>query len=281
VAAHQSGDAFVQPGSVYRGNDPFGVCCRIIPNLEYIIIDGGSTDETVEIIKKYERWITYWTSESDRGQSHAINKGLARCTGEILNWLCSDDVLLSGALEKVANTLPQFSPAWLIGGAYRLDERTGSLRRRPTPESFGLENFLLWFSRPIAQPSVFWNRLVQEQVTGVAEHLDYCMDVDLWFRIFNITDPIIVDFHFSRYRHHKLGKTTGYGAHYDAALVELAQWNLRTLCNTSGAGSGIDFVPSMVLMHQEFSALNRLRNHIIFGRLLRLWKRFVNPSLPV
>src|SRR5262249_7885222 len=71
------------------------------PDLEYIIIDGGSTDESVATIKKYEPWLTYWTSERDRGQSHAINKGLAIATGSVFNWLNSDDLLLPSALAEI------------------------------------------------------------------------------------------------------------------------------------------------------------------------------------
>ena len=76
------------------------------PNLEYIIIDGGSTDNTVETIEKYEQYITYWVSEPDRGQSHAINKGFARCTGEIMAWLNSDDLYLPSALKSLELLAP-------------------------------------------------------------------------------------------------------------------------------------------------------------------------------
>ncbi len=72
------------------------------PNLEYIIIDGGSSDNTVEIIKKYSDRITYWISEKDNGQAHAINKGFRKATGDILNWLNSDDQLQPGALKIIA-----------------------------------------------------------------------------------------------------------------------------------------------------------------------------------
>jgi glycosyltransferase involved in cell wall biosynthesis len=78
------------------------------PNLEYIIIDGGSSDESVDIIKKYEPWITYWVSEKDDGQAHAINKGLFRCTGEIFNWINSDDFLTEGALRVVAENINNY-----------------------------------------------------------------------------------------------------------------------------------------------------------------------------
>jgi glycosyltransferase involved in cell wall biosynthesis len=78
------------------------------PNLEYIIIDGGSTDNSVEVIKKYEPWLSYWTSEADRGQTHAINKGLAKTTGEIFNWINSDDILMPGALFAIAEGIKDY-----------------------------------------------------------------------------------------------------------------------------------------------------------------------------
>ena len=77
------------------------------PNLEYIVIDGGSTDHSVEIIKRYAPWLAYWTSESDQGQPHAINKGIGKATGEIVNWINSDDLLLPGAVFRIVAALEQ------------------------------------------------------------------------------------------------------------------------------------------------------------------------------
>ena len=73
------------------------------PDLEYMIIDGGSTDQSVEIIRKYEPWLTYWVSERDRGQAHAINKGLEHCNGRVFNWINSDDYLTPKSLSVVGN----------------------------------------------------------------------------------------------------------------------------------------------------------------------------------
>ena len=86
------------------------------PNLEYIIIDGGSTDGTVEIIKKYEQQLTYWISEPDKGQTDAINKGFAKCTGEIFNWINSDDYYSPNSLHIVAEVFSENPTAKVVCG---------------------------------------------------------------------------------------------------------------------------------------------------------------------
>ena len=154
------------------------------PNLEYIIIDGGSTDNTVNVIKKYERHLKYWVSEPDRGQSHAINKGLNHCSGEIFNWMNSDDYLEPNALFQVCDAYkknPQ-SSAW-IGATKRLHSN-GFLHYISYPNGLFIEHISLSIpSRCLYQPSCFFNLNYVKELNGVREDLHYSMDLELYIRL--------------------------------------------------------------------------------------------------
>jgi glycosyltransferase involved in cell wall biosynthesis len=152
------------------------------PNLEYIIIDGGSTDGSVEIIRKYEPWLTYWVSEPDRGQSHAINKGFTHSTGDILAWLNSDDVYLPNALWIAADTLRNQERALMVGASIITDGPDAldgvSDHRKPTWEE------IIYEARTFPQPSVFWTRGLWEAAGPISEHLYFVMDYELWVKMF-------------------------------------------------------------------------------------------------
>jgi glycosyltransferase involved in cell wall biosynthesis len=158
------------------------------PNLEYVIIDGGSTDNTLEIIKEYEPWITYWVSEKDRGQCHAINKAFARATGDIFAWLCSDDVYAPGALHKVAEALRDRKMAMAIGDSvitHGPDSLAGKLdRRRPTFIN------MAYNTNTLAQPSVFWSKDLWDVAGPLNEDLYFLMDKDLWLRMIPASESI-------------------------------------------------------------------------------------------
>lgn len=153
------------------------------PNLEYIIFDGGSTDDTVEIIKKYEPWLTYWASEPDRGQSHAINKGLRRVSGEVIAYLNSDDIYLSGTVQRALRYMTNQKEVDLVYGdccVINDESQTVSVwRSRPFDLFVELCQNFIW------QPTVFMNHRVLEVVGFFDETLHYTFDFDYWVRAAN------------------------------------------------------------------------------------------------
>jgi glycosyltransferase involved in cell wall biosynthesis len=152
------------------------------PNLEYVIMDGGSTDDTVEIIRKYEPWLTHWTSEKDHGQSHAINKGWSLAKGEIVAWINSDDTYAAGSFEKVAEYfLTQPSVAMVYGDCNIIDEKGSFAKSCPTTE-FNLKDLVSnkWF---IPQQATFIRRNALDAVGGIREDLHLVMDWEFWLRI--------------------------------------------------------------------------------------------------
>lgn len=151
------------------------------PALEYIVIDGGSTDGSAEIIKRYQSALAYWVSEPDRGQTDALIKGFARASGDICGWLCSDDLLLSGALRSVAEFFRAHPEAMAVYGDALWIDAEGRLLR-PKKE-MGFNRFVLLYDHNyIPQPSMFWRRSLYDAVSGLDPRFDLAMDADLWER---------------------------------------------------------------------------------------------------
>ena len=161
------------------------VLSKNYPNLEFIIIDGGSTDNTVEIIKKYENHLTYWVSEPDRGQSHAINKGMAIATGEILTWLNSDDWYLPDTLQRFAELFQQNPDVGMIVGAGSMVDLTGNRVNYIKPNSdINLNSLYQWLSGgDFLQPSSAYSRKAWELGGPIDESIHIALDVDLWLRM--------------------------------------------------------------------------------------------------
>ncbi|MCB8976637.1 MAG: glycosyltransferase [Ardenticatenaceae bacterium] len=154
------------------------------PNLEYFIMDGGSDDQTVDIIRRYEPWVTQWVSEPDRGQSHAINKGLDQGTGVIFAWLNSDDMLLPDALWRVAEAYQKYPQAAAWAGTCHLIRPNGRIIKSEVPRGLTREGLADWFYGGFFfQPSCFFSARAWQAIHGVDESLNFAMDVDLAIRL--------------------------------------------------------------------------------------------------
>jgi glycosyltransferase involved in cell wall biosynthesis len=191
------------------------------PNLEYIIIDGGSTDNSVEIIHKYEPWLTYWVSEPDKGQAHAINKGLKKCTGEVFNWINSDDYMEPDSLEKISINLKNFD---VLAGCVQNFSEEKSTKKIFTNKKLSAVD-LIASRTDFHQPGIWLRPTLIEQIGGFDETMDCCFDWDLIVKYVNrfpkvaYINRILVNF-----RLHSNAKTI-LGSH------KIFQENKRTLMN--------------------------------------------------
>lgn len=156
------------------------VLLQSYPNLEYIIMDGGSTDNTVQIIKKYESRISYWVSEKDRGQAHAVNKGWAMTNGEILSWLNSDDFYLPGALHQVAAAYGEGGRGLIYGDCQVADENGNIRPGKKCMANYSLVRLLTEYNMP--QPAVFMTRDLVNDMGMLDEKMIYAMDYDFFLR---------------------------------------------------------------------------------------------------
>lgn len=180
------------------------VLAQKYPNLEYFVIDGGSTDNTLDIIRKYEPHLTGWLSEADKGMYDALNKGFARSTGEVMGWINASDQLQVGGLRAVASaftTFPQVS--WITGRPTWLNEegityQVGEIQR------WSRWRYLAGANKYIQQESTFWKRALWERAGGyLATNRGPVGDFDLWVRFFRYAQLYSIDALIGAYRIHK------------------------------------------------------------------------------
>jgi glycosyltransferase involved in cell wall biosynthesis len=177
------------------------------PNLEFLILDGGSTDGSQKIVQRYSSHLAYWHSGPDGGQTNALIEGFARSSGELMGWLNSDDVLLPGALFQIACAY-QFHPnCSLFGGNFLLiDEQSKILRCQRTPAQAAF--FARYGNFAMGQPGSFFTRKAYEKVGGLHAEFNYFMDADLYFRMMHTqAEYFKINAWISAFRLHPLSKS--------------------------------------------------------------------------
>ena len=188
--------------SQYLEETILSVISQGYPNLEYIIIDGGSTDGSLEIIKKYEKSISYWVSEPDLGMYHAIKKGFDRSTGEIMAWLNSDDIYKPGSLNMIASIFNDTDVEW-ISGMPSLYNKDGYCVKTNNLVKWSKSRVWLNDYKWIQQENTFWKRSLWEKSGGfISTDLKYAGDFELWCRFFKYAELYSVHTSFAGFRLH-------------------------------------------------------------------------------
>lgn len=172
-------------------------------NLEYIIVDGGSTDNTIEIIKKYDKYITWWISEPDNGMYDAINKGFEKSTGEIMAWLNSDDMYHPGALNIVSQIFSEIKVVDWIIGTPSLYNKSGECVKIFPNTRWSKSRFSVGDFKWIQQENVFWRRSLWEKVdTHIESSYKYAGDFELWCRFYKYSELCSVQTSLAGFRFH-------------------------------------------------------------------------------
>ena len=203
------------------------VLSQLDPDFEHLVIDGGSTDETVDVLKKYRH--LQWVSERDGGQSDALRKGLAMCGGEIVGWINSDDYFDAGAFAAVRKVFENPSVRWLVGNLSYVFDESGDViadkSQRPTHAAL-VENPDI-----VRQQPTFFRRDLLQEVGGWNPQYHMTMDYDLWTRMARVADPTLIDRNLAFFRFHRGQKST-------AKNVEIQARELAEIMSREGASAG-------------------------------------------
>ncbi|OEH45273.1 glycosyltransferase family 2 protein [Legionella parisiensis] len=239
------------------------------PNLEYIVIDGGSHDDSLSIIHEFEPHFAYWVSEPDKGQSEAINKGFRKASGELVAWLNSDDYYLPGTFEHVIKAY-QINPhaPFYFGDGYRVS-KTGEVLTHFFPKNsltFDRHALVMGLNY-ILQPSTFMNRNCLEQIGYLNTELEYGMDFDLWIRLSTLGDPHPIHGVLSANREYNTTKTST-GSF--KRIEELRRISLQH--------SGLEMTPGILrYMFDTLYKFAKTNENIFPGwyqkDVMKLWKR--------
>ena len=218
-------------------------------NLEYIIIDGGSTDSTVDIIKKYEDRIAFWISETDNGQSHAINKGIEIASGDIFNWINADDYLENGALKLIATEFVKEEIDIVCTNTVLFNEH-GNIRINGE-DSMNLNLFDLLNSTGLNQMGMYWSLDIVKQLNGVNNAFNYSMDLDLFKRYLLTHGADKIRFINSITGYFRLSNNSKTGVDFSENFHFFEEENHAALCQYALIG-GLSYIKPIHFLFPKF-----------------------------
>jgi glycosyltransferase involved in cell wall biosynthesis len=191
--------------------------------IEYIVVDGASTDNSVEIIKKYESKLAWWVSEKDRGQADAINKGFARATGEVIAWLNSDDYYLAGAVSAAVKIFEEHPDVVLVYGDMLSVDEHGKTFNTLKYKQLTLEDLLCF--QIIGQPAVFMRRSALQKAGTLEPTFHFMLDHHLWIRIAQQGKILHVNQTLSAARYHAEAKNIAKAAEFGRDAFRILDWS--------------------------------------------------------
>lgn len=197
------------------------------PDLEYVVADGGSQDDSVAVIEKYASHLTHWWSRPDRGQSQAINAAFAMCTGSVWAWLNSDDVYLPGTLRRIAETL---AGGWRLvyGSSQFIDAGGQPVGPYPgQPLARGWRRMQYWKGWPVPQPTLFFDARLFAETGALDESLHYALDYDWVVRASRNAQPLCLPDTLALYRVHAVSKTGDWETRKPIFFAEMKDINRR------------------------------------------------------
>jgi len=243
------------------------------PNLEYIVIDGGSTDDSIEIIKKYADKLAYWVSEKDNGQTHAINKGFERATGDIITWINSDDVYCEESLLTIGSYFSAHNDCyWLAGNLLFMDESGHAyIRKYPNSARWLEKNAMM----SIYQPNVFLRRNLLKSIGFPREEFHMTMDYEWFCRIAQQYSIHIIDRDIAKFRWHPDSKSSSVPNSLNQQMYHREAISIIRKYHNRFAWF-IDRFPKMTLfLWFRIEKLMRVLNRIWKGELYKISDRMV------
>lgn len=193
-----------------------------VPDLEYIIIDGGSTDRSTEIIKQYASHLAHWVSEPDEGQADAINKGFKLASGEYIAWLNSDDLYLPGAINSAIDALEANPELGMVfGDAITIDTQGRPLNKLVFGD-WGLKDLMAF--RIICQPGVYMRRSVLVEAGYLDTSYHFMLDHHLWLRMARLAPILHVSQTWAAARHHPSAKNVAQAAEFGKETMRILEW---------------------------------------------------------